>query len=171
VLPFFFTPLELIKSRQQMNAGSKSSVKIITDVIRKEGVSGLYVGHVMTTIRSTVGNATLFGPYVLAKDGLGWALGPDSSMVRPLSGIIAGWSSWLFCFPVDAIKTRMQVAEGAGHGAGDMRRLRPDQALLQLCREGALYRGIGPVLARAVPVHVAYLPVYDVVESMLREYT
>jgi hypothetical protein len=33
------------------------------------GVRGIYVGHSMTLMRSTIGNAALFGPYELAKDG------------------------------------------------------------------------------------------------------
>jgi hypothetical protein len=174
VLPIFFTPLELVKSRQQISAKPIGTWKVIRDVMRKKGISGMYVGHLMTTVRSTWGNITLFGPYVLAKDGLKECLGCDSAFVRPLSGIIAGWCSWIAIFPIDAVKTRMQVAGDSGQGLVkgmvDMRSLRADQALLQLCREGALYRGIGPVLARAVPVHVAYLPVYDVVDSMLRDF-
>ena len=147
------------------------TLQIIYEVLRTEGVQGMYVGHFMTTLRSTIGNVALFGPYVLAKEGLGECLGADSSLVRPLSGIIAGWCSWIAIFPVDAIKTRMQVTVGPAHGGAgmaDMRALRADQAVLQLWREGALYRGIGPVLARAVPVHMAYLPVYDCVECALR---
>jgi hypothetical protein len=71
----------------------------------------------------------------------------------------------------------MQIAEGqSGIGIGkhqmaDMRGMPPHEALVQLWREGAMYRGLGPVLARGVPVHMAYLPVYDFVASVLGEYS
>jgi solute carrier family 25 carnitine/acylcarnitine transporter 20/29 len=122
VLPTLFTPLEMVKCRQQTSVtgaggGAVSSFQIVRDVIRVEGVRGMYVGHTMTLLRSTIANAFLFGPYVVAKDGWAAVLGEDSSMVRPLSGMVAGWSTWLVSFPFDSVKTRMQVA-GQSSAAG-----------------------------------------------------
>ena len=181
VLPILFTPLEMVKCRQQVNVVANTkplgTLHILRGVLRQEGLRGLYVGHVMTTLRSTFGNAALFGSYVLAKEGLGELLGYESAVVQPLSGIIAGWCSWIVCFPVDAIKTRMQVAEGQMKTTTtaavppqmkNLRGMAVHEALRQLWREGGMYRGMGPVLARAVPVHMAYLPVFDAVSSVLR---
>ena len=201
-LPILFTPLEMVKCRQQVHvhastagAGQKrtGTIHIIRDVLRTEGIRGMYVGHAMTTLRSTIGNASLFGSYVVAKDGLEKVYGKESAIVQPLSGIAAGWCSWLSMFPIDSIKTRMQVAEGqiiqhtgtsstqaSGAHADvsrikgalqDMRGMKAHEALLQLWREGGMYRGVGPVLARAVPVHMAYLPVFDLVSTVLDEHT
>ena len=151
------------------------------DVLHKEGIRGLFVGHVMTTLRSTFGNAALFGSYVIAKDSLSNLFSHDYSfLIQPLSGIFAGWCSWIVCYPVDAVKTRMQVEERGGGGGGgrgqsqshrltSMRGMQAHHALLQLWREGGMYRGIGPVLIRAIPVHMAYLPVFDLVSSLLRK--
>ena len=181
VLPILFTPLEMVKCRQQVNVVANTkplgTLHILRGVLRQEGLRGLYVGHVMTTLRSTFGNAALFGSYVLAKEGLGELLGYESAVVQPLSGIIAGWCSWIVCFPVDSIKTRMQVAEGQMKTTTtnavppqmkNLRGMAVHEALRQLWREGGMYRGMGPVLARAVPVHMAYLPVFDAVSSVLR---
>ena len=71
-------------------------------------------------------------------------------------------------FPLDAVKSRMQTAGTAeAGGMVDLRSRGPLAALAQLWREGALYRGFGPVLVRSVPVHIAYLPVFDLVSSWL----
>ena len=51
---------------------------------------------------------------------------------------------------------RLQVSTDAGVRAQGVL-----SALAGLYREGALYRGFAPILARALPVHMAYLPVYD----------
>jgi len=40
-------------------------------------------------------------------------------------------------------------------------------ALASLVREGAAYRGVSLNLIRAVPVHLAYLPVYGVIMTAL----
>jgi solute carrier family 25 carnitine/acylcarnitine transporter 20/29 len=170
VLPLIFTPVEMIKVRQQVHIGSPPGFwTIARSVMRTEGLRGMYVGHSMTTLRSTIGNAFLFGPYVLAKDAVGRVFGPESGLVRPISGAIAGCVSWSVGFPLDAVKSRMQTLPGSMQAGGmaDLRSRGPLEALVELWRERALYRGIGPVLLRSVPVHVAYLPVYDLVATRL----
>ena len=41
-------------------------------------------------------------------------------------------------------------------------------ALAALWREGAMYTGVSSMLLRAVPVHLAYLPVYGLLMTMMR---
>lgn len=167
VLPVFFTPIELFKVRQQAWRGKQqlSSLKILRDAVKDGGVRGLYAGHSFTVWRSCIGNAFLFGPYELFKTLLGNFAGDDvraQGASRLASGILAGWCSWLSFFPLDAAKTRIQASTDAGVRAQGVL-----SAMKGLAREGALYRGFAPVLARALPVHMAYLPVYDFVMSLL----
>ena len=131
--------------------------------MRTEGLRGLYTGHTMTLMRSTIGNGVLFGSYELFKDGAARLFPGEESTPKyalGLCGVLAGWSSWFSCYPLDSVKTRMQVNEIYKR---DGIRLN----MLTLYRERALYRGLAPVLARAIPVHAAYLPVYDVVMEWL----
>jgi len=173
VLPVLFTPLELIKCRQQANtatgAESASALSIVRHVVYTEGIRGMYVGHSMTVLRSTIGNSSLFGSYVLIKDSLRKLLGEDCVLVCPASGVAAGCVSWFLCFPVDAIKTRMQSVGGEKdvRALADLRSMTIGGAFVQLWKEGSMYRGLVPVLLRAIPVHMAYLPVYDVVYHSL----
>ena len=63
---------------------------------------------------------------------------------------------------LDAAKTRIQAStDPAVRSQGVL------SALRALARERALYRGFAPVLVRALPVHMAYLPVYDFVMARL----
>ena len=130
----------------------------------------------MTMLRSTVGNAALFGAYEIFKYGAGLTLVataageaaalagmsessvPATAAEAPLPrlallacGIAAGWASWLSCFPLDAVKTRLQVhsnghSTAAGHQlCSKARATTPPlssiaQTFRQLWREGALYR-------------------------------
>ena len=72
VLPILFTPLEMVKCRQQVyehtSGGKMGTLTIMRNVICAEGIQGMYIGHLMTTLRSTNGNAALFGSYAVAKD-------------------------------------------------------------------------------------------------------
>ena len=101
----------------------------------------------------------------LAKELTGKIAGEDpkaQGAARLVSGVLAGWCSWLSFFPLDAAKTRIQAStDPAVRAQGVL------SALKALAREGALYRGFTPVLARALPVHMAYLPVYDYVMARL----
>ena len=109
--------------------------------------------------RSAIGKTFLFGPYELARDLTGRLAGEDvkaQTASRIVSGVLAGWCSWLSFFPLDAAKTRSQASTDASVRAQGV-----FSALKELARERALYRGFGPILARALPVHMAYLPVYD----------
>jgi hypothetical protein len=62
VLPFIFTPMELVKVRRQvLQDNSMSNLQIAREVWRRGGISALYTGHRLTVARSTFGNAALFG--------------------------------------------------------------------------------------------------------------
>ena len=83
-----------------------------------------------------------------------------------IAGICSGWTTTLFCFPIDALKSRRQVAlgtelEATGANVGVLR------GLLALWREGACYRGVSAMLLRATPVHAVYMPTYTIVLKAL----
>ena len=100
-LSTIYTPLELVKNRQQVAGGGggreQSAWAIARHAYQAEGglAKGLYNGHTLTMARSCVGNATMFGSYELSKGALGWLWGDASRPeVYMGSGVIAGWFSW-----------------------------------------------------------------------------
>jgi len=161
VLPVIFTPMELIKVRRQvLKDNSVSNWQLAMRVWRESGLGGLYTGHRFTVARSTLGNASLFGSFegwkaLLRSPWLGHGdAHPWSTSVA--AGVLSGWTTQLVVFPIDSAKSRLQAgAAGRGDGVGGLL-----PALAALWRERALYRGIESMLVRAVPVHIAYLPVY-----------
>lgn len=71
---FVLTPVELVKCKLQAQQGSDarfSSVKysgplgVVRDVVRQEGVRGLWKGNLATTLREIPGNMAWFGVYEL----------------------------------------------------------------------------------------------------------
>lgn len=177
VLPIIFTPMELIKvKRQVMTDNAATNAQIARAVLREHGLRGLYTGHTLTVCRSTVGNATLFGSYELWRSVLHAARGSSqgsagssqgsagssqgsTTLISTLAGVLSGWTTTLCCYPIDALKSRRQVALGST-SARDFGILR---GLLELWREGACYRGVSAMLLRAIPVHAVYMPAYSLV--------
>ena len=173
VLPLIFTPMELVKVRRQvLRDNATSNWQIALSVWRERGLAGLYTGHRFTVARSTAGNATLFGSYEAWKALLRSADGGDA---RPwtsslLAGILSGWTTQLVTFPIDSAKSRIQAASATTGGGGGgvataVHNVLP--TIAALFREGRAYAGISTMLVRAVPVHVAYLPVYGLLMATL----
>lgn len=176
VLPLIFTPMEMIKvQRQVLRDNTTSNATIARNLWRQHGLAGLYTGHRLTVARSTLGNMTLFGSFEAwkallrsARSALRGGGGADESPAWTTSvaaGVLSGWTTQLVVFPIDSAKSRMQAKVdagvgrgGSGGGGGGAAGILP--ALAQLWREGTMYRGLSSMLLRAVPVHMAYLPVY-----------
>lgn len=167
VLPLVYTPMELVKCRRQVaSSNALTNVQIARQVWRESGLLGLYTGHTLTVARSTLGNATLFGSFEGWKAVLLAMSGRERSTTaqNACAGVLSGWTTQLVCFPIDAAKSRQQVATvgiaGSSHSGGLTGLV---HGLLALQREGALYRGLGAMLLRAIPVHMVYMPTYSLV--------
>ncbi|KAG6054862.1 hypothetical protein E4U32_006641 [Claviceps aff. humidiphila group G2b] len=106
-------PTELIKCRAQVS--TYSSWRIMRGVWQTRGLRGFYVGGLITAVRDSVGYGFYFSSYELAHKYWpfrtqieGHAARHDVSKVL-LCGGFAGVVSWATVFPLDTIKTRLQV--------------------------------------------------------------
>ena len=83
----------------------------------------------------------------------------DIGLVRTIiAGGVGGLSFWAACYPVDVIKTRMQVTNGYHRNNNTYHVVR------MLAREGGLlvfYRGIGLTLVRSFPSNGALFLFYE----------
>jgi solute carrier family 25 carnitine/acylcarnitine transporter 20/29 len=115
------TPIELIKCRAQFSSTS-TSLAIAREILRTEGLRGLYFGGVVTVLRDSIGYGFYFGSYELgtrlmtrgndtndghAKIEAG-SISTETAKVL-LCGGIAGIATWASIFPLDVIKTRVQT--------------------------------------------------------------
>ncbi|KAG4439383.1 hypothetical protein IFR05_005132 [Cadophora sp. M221] len=117
------TPTELVKCRAQISTSTAtaSSWGITREILRREGVRGLYFGGVVTALRDSVGYGFYFWSYEITtrlmekrmrerspggrSDGVG-----EAAKVL-LCGGVAGVATWLSIFPLDVIKTRVQTQQ------------------------------------------------------------
>jgi solute carrier family 25 carnitine/acylcarnitine transporter 20/29 len=179
------TPTELVKCRAQLS--SSSSWAITKEIIRREGVRGLYFGGVVTALRDSIGYGFYFWSYQLSTrymlpriEARGAQSLSENSKVRweeaakvLLCGGLAGVVTWVSIFPLDVIKTRVQtqVLESGERaplldGAQDVgrRRLGAIDVTKNAYRTegvGVFFRGLAVCSIRAFLVNAVQWAVYE----------
>lgn len=155
---FTLCPTELVKCRLQamremqggrLNIGPWS---VTREILRKEGIPGLYKGLTSTMLREMPGYFFFFGGYeftrsfFIPKNGNKDDIGIFGTI---LSGGLGGVALWTAVFPADVVKSRIQVQSTVGKSAPKF----TDVFMSILKNEGirALYKGLGPTLLRTFP--------------------
>lgn len=189
------TPTELIKCRAQMVSspsvqGGVSSWGITKEVLRTEGVRGLYFGGVVTALRDSIGYGFYFWSYELSSRILEekvtrteWGNGQEAAKVL-LCGGLAGVVTWASVFPLDVVKTRVQTqvlrsrgetasllgVEGSVEGTGSHRRLGAGEIARAAYRNEGMsvfFRGLGVCSARAFIVNAVQWAGYEYLMRIL----
>jgi len=163
-------PTELVKCRLQAAAqlGQQGGViRTVLSTVRKEGVSGLWRGLGPTWCRELPGYFCFFLGYESSRAALAWLGGkqPDQlgSLETVVSGGVAGVCFWSSIFPMDVVKSRIQV-RGARGGAVTVAR-----QILKTEGAPALYRGLAPALVRTFPANAALFLAYENSKRYLSE--
>jgi solute carrier family 25 carnitine/acylcarnitine transporter 20/29 len=148
---FLCSPMELAKSRLQVSDGTKGPVECLRTIYAHEGFRGIFRGLNMTILREIPAFSSYFLTYewlTRTEDG-----GPISTATMLAAGGVAGTVSWVIVYPVDVIKSRMQI-----DGIGEAKYLNSIDCLKKsVSSEGYrfLYRGLTPTVLRAFPVNAA----------------
>lgn len=156
---FGLCPTELIKVKLQcarevaLASGSKLRVTgadVIRDIVRKEGMLGLFQGLQSTIVREMPGYFVFFGTY----EGTRTLLTPTGKtknecgpVATVTAGACAGIALWSVIYPIDVVKSRTQASN-------EKSSLTLWKSLLDISRrEGILflYSGLRPTLIRTVP--------------------
>lgn len=168
------TPGERVKCLMQVQMHTKGPPKYLSSIdcgkqlLHEGGIRNLYRGTVATMLRDVPGSAFYFGGYE-------WMLrhltphGKSRDDLSPLSvvgaGSTAGVLNWVVAIAPDTLKSRLQTApEGKYRGVRDV--------FAELIRtEGptALFRGLTPIMLRAVPANAACFLGYEVTVRLLNQ--
>jgi solute carrier family 25 carnitine/acylcarnitine transporter 20/29 len=172
ILSFICSPIELFKSKLQVQttgeARFKGPVDVAKHIFRTQGVKGLLSGLNGTMIREGVGGAAYFIVYDNMKKSFvkpGQTLDDLKPYHLLMAGGVAGIAFWLSVYPVDVAKSRIQVGEAAIIG-GVWRTMRDIAA-----SEGmkGLFRGYAPCMLRAFPANAATWMVADMTARYLNK--
>ncbi|KAK7402302.1 hypothetical protein VNO78_14459 [Psophocarpus tetragonolobus] len=163
------SPVELVKIRLQLHKTEsetetqKGPIKVAKNIWKKEGLGGIYRGLGITMLRDAPAHGLYFWTYEYTKEklhpGCRKSCG-ESFNTMLLSGGMAGVVSWVFSYPLDVIKTRLQAQTPSS---------RKYNGILHCLRnsiqeEGflVLWRGLGTALTRAFVVNGAIFSAYEI---------
>ncbi|KAH7565209.1 hypothetical protein JRO89_XS09G0164100 [Xanthoceras sorbifolium] len=167
------TPVELIKIRLQLlssdNARShqadrhKGPVDVARSILRREGLRGLYRGFAITVLRDAPSHGFYFWTYEYMREQLhpGCRKNCQESLRTMLmAGGLAGVASWVCCYPLDVMKTRLQAqSQSSPKYSGII-----DCFRKSVKAEGysVLWRGLGTAVSRAFLVNGAVFSAYEI---------
>lgn len=174
-------PTELVKCRLQamhemeasgkIAGGEKSTVwSVVRAVLKQGGPLGFYQGLSTTVVRELPGYFCFFGAYELCRSKFAQSMGTDKDNIGVLplmfSGGMGGACLWLVVYPIDCVKSRIQVHSLAGRQEGFIK------TFLGVVRnEGVkpLYSGLTPTMIRTFPANGALFLAYEVSRKAMME--
>lgn len=162
---FIACPCELVKIKlQEKTEGKQSMTKVVKDIYRGQGFKGFFRGYESTFYRDTPAFGAYFLSYYLLMERLEKPLG--SVMAAFIAGGAAGAISWGVIYPMDIVKTKIQMSSTDTPVKSTYAMVR------DICRTNgvrALYRGCGTTIIRSFPVNAVLFPVYETCVLVLGE--
>ncbi|KAM6946472.1 solute carrier family 25 member 15a [Aplochiton taeniatus] len=174
-------PTELVKCRLQamhemeasgkIASGQKSTVwAVVRAVLKQDGPLGFYQGLTTTVVREVPGYFCFFGAYELCRSKFAQSMDKDKDNIGVLplmlSGGLGGACLWLVVYPIDCVKSRIQVHSLVGRQEGFIK------TFMGVVRsEGVkpLYSGLTPTLIRTFPANGALFLAYEVSRKAMME--
>ncbi|XP_027122684.1 mitochondrial arginine transporter BAC2 [Coffea arabica] len=163
------SPVELVKIRLQLQrniTGNKYSsihsgpLDVARSIFRNEGLRGMYRGLTITVLRDAPAFGFYFWTYEYMREQLHPGCrknGQETFRTMLVAGGLAGVASWISCYPLDVIKTRLQAQSSTKYGGI------VDCFRQSVKEEGyrILWRGLGTAVTRAFVVNGAVFTAYE----------
>ena len=157
---------EMMKANPEMSGAGHGQITLAARMVREEGVVGLYRGMRATWAREIPGYFCFFLGYEGTKALISWGKAKEKEDItfgeNMLCGSMAGTSFWLGIFPIDSIKSRIQVLGNSGSMADVAREIMRTQGPL------GFYKGCLPAVIRASMSNSFLLTTYEYVGKFLR---
>ena len=174
------SPMELIKLRMQVQTNRidlfhwstrKNNGRVYRDpwdafkkILKKNGVRGIFKGLELTLLRDIPGYGVYFGAYYYICGSIAKYLGNGTTnynvslMYLCLAGGVSGVLGWVVTYPVDVVKSRIQVDGMFGE--------RKYKSIWDCCVKSLnepegyriFFKGMSPTIIRGFAVNVAILP-------------
>jgi len=143
------TPIDLVKCRLQMEGTGKKvhttgTIQMTRNIIRTEGFQGMFRGLGITLLRDIPACAVQLASYEMYKR-MFKSMKVDHSLGNFLSGGLCTFTCWIVSYPMDIVKTQLQVKTGErGRIRETAKRIWKSRGLM------GFWQGITPTLARAL---------------------
>ncbi|KAK6485836.1 mitochondrial ornithine transporter 1-like [Huso huso] len=170
-------PTELVKCRLQamhemevsgkIAKGQNTVWSVVKGVLRSDGPLGMYQGLTSTLVREVPGYFFFFGGYEFSRSVFtSGGKSKDDLGVLPVvfSGGFGGACLWLSVYPIDCVKSRIQVLSMAGKQAGFLKTF---TSIVKYEGIPALYSGLTPTMIRTFPANGALFLTYELSRKMM----
>ncbi|KAI9161115.1 hypothetical protein LWI28_014539 [Acer negundo] len=166
-------PVELVKIRLQLRSSNntrpgqaerhKGPIDVARSILRREGLRGIYRGFTVTILRDAPAHGVYFWSYEYIREQLHPGCRKNcQENVRTMlvAGGLAGVSSWVCCYPLDVVKTRLQAqTQSSQKYRGIIDCFRKS---VEAEGYGVLWRGLGTAVSRAFVVNGAVFSAYEI---------
>lgn len=133
----------------------------ITQIYRKEGVLGFYRGFAVSVLREIPSLGVYFFTYRNSREFLTNSGLNTATTVPLISGALAGSVSWAMIYPLDVVKSNMQVDTTS---LGEKRPKTSSAMALHLYKRYGIsifFRGFSTCVFRAIPVNATTFYFYE----------
>ncbi|KAL6934733.1 hypothetical protein ACO0OL_003278 [Hanseniaspora opuntiae] len=162
---FVLTPVELVKCKLQVanlnnSANNNTVFNTISKTLKENGVKGLWKGQSSTFLRESLGGCVWFSTYELSKKYLKNKNNESKQWHSLASGALAGIMFNFSIFPVDTVKSLVQI---------DHKTTISTAIKTILSQKGihGFYNGLGITLIRAAPANAVIFYTFDMVNNYL----
>ncbi|XP_004496002.1 uncharacterized protein [Cicer arietinum] len=163
-------PLDVLKVRLQMQlVGQKGPLsgmgQLFLSVVKNEGHKSLYLGLTPALTRSVVYGGLRLGLYEPSKNACDRAFGSSNVLVKIASGMFAGAFSTALTNPMEVLKVSYHILFQYSGPILELRRTVSEEGVK------ALWKGVGPAMARAAALTASQLATYDETKQILIKWT
>ncbi|KAK1318450.1 Mitochondrial uncoupling protein 1 [Acorus calamus] len=154
-------PLDVIKVRLQMQlVGQRGQLtgmgKLFAKITRTEGARALYLGVAPALTRSILYGGLRLGLYEPCKYVCEVTVGSTNFLVKVASGAFSGAIATALTNPLEVMKVRLQMDSNPSRGTfTEMHKIISEEGIR------ALWKGVGPAMARAGALTASQLATYD----------
>ncbi|KAA8543171.1 hypothetical protein F0562_021334 [Nyssa sinensis] len=164
-------PLDVLKVRLQMQlVGQRGPLtgmgRVCVQVVKNEGPRSLYLGLTPALMRSVLYGGLRLGLYEPSKHACELAFKSSNILFKIASGAFSGAIATALTNPVEVLKVRLQMNPNLRRGAiVEIQKIASEEGIM------ALWKGVGPAMARAAALTASQLATYDESKRVLIKWT
>ncbi|KAF8142980.1 mitochondrial carrier domain-containing protein [Mycena galopus ATCC 62051] len=170
------SPVEMFKVRMQGQYGGKGDkrLRVVAREMWKEWGfrKGVMRGYWVTVAREIPAYAGFYTAYEFSKRKFGAKYGEQIPVWALLaSGSTGGIAYWLSCYPLDVIKSRIQLRETPPTGTPVQYIAREVKMIVAESGVAGLFRGLSPSLLRSIPAAASTFAAFEITREWLAKVT
>ncbi|KAF9476878.1 mitochondrial carrier [Pholiota conissans] len=170
------SPVEMFKVRMQGQYGAATDKRlsaVMAEMWRDWGFrKGIMRGYWVTVAREIPAYAGFYAAFEFSKRKFSAKYGSDIPVWALLaSGSTGGIAYWLSCYPLDVVKSRVQLRATPPTGTPVRYIARELKAIVQEAGIPGLFRGLSPSLLRSIPAAASTFAAFEITRTYLEKTT